>query len=160
MIKYDKSMRKTDGKISFSRNWLFSRYFARQHLCLYYFPLPSFSPLLLFENIYIKSRRSIYRVKNNPRHILQLGRGTHSNTLNLKEEYAYVQALASQGSEIALYYALYSTKSVNLLIVSPLLRGSNPYPCGSLTYRSIFGCHLQYMAVYLALSTFIAGILR
>ena len=28
-----------------------------------------------------------------------------------------------------------STKSLDLLIVSPLLRGSNPYPYGSLTYR-------------------------
>lgn len=50
--------------------------------------------------------------------------------------YAYVQVLASLGDEIALYYALFSTKSVNLLIVSPLLRGSNPYPNGSLTYRN------------------------
>jgi hypothetical protein len=83
-----------------------------------------------------------------------------SNTLTQKVEYAHVQALASQGSEIALNYALNSTKSVNLLIVSPLLRGSNPYPCGSLTYRSIFGCHLQYIAVSLVLSTIIAGILQ
>ena len=51
--------------------------------------------------------------------------------------YAIVQALASQGDEIALGYALISTYPANLLIVSPLLRGSNPYPCGSLTYRVI-----------------------
>lgn len=46
-----------------------------------------------------------------------------------------VQALASQGNEIALDDALFSTSTANLLIVSPLFRGSNPYPCGSLTYR-------------------------
>ena len=49
--------------------------------------------------------------------------------------YVIVQALASQGDEIALEYAFDSTYPANLLIVSPLLRGSNPYPCGSLTYR-------------------------
>jgi hypothetical protein len=49
-----------------------------------------------------------------------------------------VQALASQGDEIALEYALVSTYPANQLIVSPLFRGSNPYPCGSLTYRKLF----------------------
>jgi len=53
----------------------------------------------------------------------------------IKIVYDIVQALASQGDEIALEYALVSTYPANLLIVSPLLRGSNPYPCGSLTYR-------------------------
>jgi len=52
--------------------------------------------------------------------------------------YVIVQALASQGDEIALEYALVSTYPANQLIVSPLLRGSNPYPCGSLTYRKLF----------------------
>ena len=56
---------------------------------------------------------------------------THKNSVN-----DIVQALASQGDEIALEYALVSTYPANLLIVSPLLRGSNPYPCGSLTYRN------------------------
>jgi hypothetical protein len=46
-----------------------------------------------------------------------------------------VQALASQGGEVALFHALFSTWTVDLLIVSPLFCGSNPYPCGSLTYR-------------------------
>jgi hypothetical protein len=47
-----------------------------------------------------------------------------------------VQALALQGGEIALGYALLcSTYPVNLLGLSPTFRGSNPYPCGSLTYR-------------------------
>ena len=50
-----------------------------------------------------------------------------------------VQASASQGSEIALGHALVSTFPANQLIVSPPFRGSNPYPCGSLTYR-IFIC--------------------
>ena len=38
--------------------------------------------------------------------------------------------------EVALFHALGSTWTVRLLAVSPRLRGSNPYPCGSLTYRS------------------------
>jgi len=49
---------------------------------------------------------------------------------------AIVQVLASQGGEVALFHALDSTWTVDLLIVSPLLCGSNPYPCGSLTYRN------------------------
>lgn len=55
-----------------------------------------------------------------------------------KKLYVIVQALASQGDEIALKYALVSTYPANQLIVSPLFRGSNPYPCGSLTYRKLF----------------------
>jgi len=38
--------------------------------------------------------------------------------------------------EVALFHALGSTWTVHLLAVSPRLCGSNPYPCGSLTYRS------------------------
>ena len=49
--------------------------------------------------------------------------------------YIIVQALASQGDEIALGYALRSTYPADQLKVSPLLCGSNPYPYGSLTYR-------------------------
>ncbi len=41
----------------------------------------------------------------------------------------FVQASTSQGHAIALGYACFSTQPViNLLIVSPLIRGSNPYP--------------------------------
>jgi len=43
--------------------------------------------------------------------------------------------LASQGNEVALFHALLTTWTVDHLIVSPRLRGSNPYPYGSLTYR-------------------------
>ena len=46
-----------------------------------------------------------------------------------------VQASALQGGEIALGHALGSTCPVDRLWMSPSLRGSNPYPCGSLTYR-------------------------
>ena len=49
-----------------------------------------------------------------------------------------VQVLALQGAEIALGYALYSTYPADPLEMSPSLRGSNPYPCGSLTYRVLF----------------------
>ena len=56
--------------------------------------------------------------------------------------FVIVQALASQGDVIALFHALDSTWTVYLLIVSPLFRGSNPYPCGSLTYRN--GFHYIY----------------
>jgi len=45
-----------------------------------------------------------------------------------------VQALASQGNEIGLINA-FTTMTVHQLTVSPLFRGTNPYPCGSLTYR-------------------------
>ena len=56
----------------------------------------------------------------------------HSTT---RSNPATVWASASQGDEITLDNALVSTWPVDLLIVSPLFRGSNPYPCGSLTYR-------------------------
>ena len=47
-----------------------------------------------------------------------------------------VRASASQGGEIALDDTLcFDTACSNHLMVSPPLRGSNPYPCGSLTYR-------------------------
>ena len=50
---------------------------------------------------------------------------------------ATVQALASQGGEIALGDALlFDTTCSNHLAVSPRVRGSDPYPCGSLTYRN------------------------
>ena len=49
-----------------------------------------------------------------------------------------LQALASQGNEIALDCALVSTRPANhTLHVSMRKVGSNPYPCGSLTYRRI-----------------------
>ena len=48
---------------------------------------------------------------------------------------APVWASTSQGDEIILDNALISAWPVDLLIVSLLFRGSNPYPCGSLTYR-------------------------
>ena len=38
--------------------------------------------------------------------------------------------------EVALFHALDSTWTVSPLIVSPQFRDSNPYPCGSLTYRN------------------------
>ena len=59
-------------------------------------------------------------------------------TLTTKHIHAIVQVSASQGGVVALVHALVSTWTANLLIVSPLFRGSNPYPCGSLTYRNAF----------------------
>jgi len=56
----------------------------------------------------------------------------------IRRSLVIVQVLASQGDEVALFHALVSTWTVDLLIVSPRLRGSNPYPYGSLTYRN--GC--------------------
>ncbi len=52
-----------------------------------------------------------------------------------KESSSIVRVLASQGDEIALSYALNRHRLFDQLVVSPRLRGSNPYPCGSLTYR-------------------------
>ena len=47
-----------------------------------------------------------------------------------------VQALASQGGEIALDDTfVFDIACSNHLMMSPSLRGSDPYPCGSLTYR-------------------------
>ena len=39
-------------------------------------------------------------------------------------------------NEVALFHALDSTWTVDQLVVSPQLRGSNPYPYSSLTYRN------------------------
>ena len=48
-----------------------------------------------------------------------------------------VQALASPGGEIALGHALLFDKPCsNHRVMSPSLCGSDPYPCGSLTYRT------------------------
>ncbi len=50
-----------------------------------------------------------------------------------------VQALASQGDEIALDDTfLFDIACSYPLMMSPSLRGSDPYPCGSLTYRTIY----------------------
>ncbi len=59
-----------------------------------------------------------------------------------------VQALASQGGEITLddTFVFDSTCS-NPLMMSPSLRGSDPYPCGSLTYRTI--CSFSRYLVYI-----------
>jgi len=53
--------------------------------------------------------------------------------------------------EVALFHALVSTWTVDLLIVSPRLRGSNPYPCGSLTYRNDLFYSLSLRAYSLSL---------
>ena len=51
---------------------------------------------------------------------------------------ATVRASASPGDETALDHALYFDIVCSYLLrVSPPLRGSSPYPCGSLTYRNI-----------------------
>ncbi len=51
---------------------------------------------------------------------------------------ATVQALASQGGEIALDDTfVFDIACSNPLMMSPSLRGSDPYPCGSLTYRTM-----------------------
>ena len=42
----------------------------------------------------------------------------------------------------------------NQLTVSPRLRGSDPYPCGSLTYRSVFIFPLLSYAIFALVSTF------
>jgi hypothetical protein len=48
-----------------------------------------------------------------------------------------VQALASQGGEIALDDTfVFDIACSNPLMMSPSFCGSDPYPCGSLTYRS------------------------
>lgn len=44
------------------------------------------------------------------------------------------QALAPQGDEMSLVLTL-AIRTVDQRVVSPLLCGSHPYPCGSLTYR-------------------------
>ena len=63
---------------------------------------------------------------------------TRSNAAETKTSSYPVQASALQGGEIALGHALGSTCPVDRLWMSPSLRGSNPYPCGSLTYRGDF----------------------
>jgi hypothetical protein len=45
-----------------------------------------------------------------------------------------VQALAPQGDEMSLVLTL-AIRTVDQRVVFPLLCGSHPYPCGSLTYR-------------------------
>ena len=45
-----------------------------------------------------------------------------------------VQALAPQGDEMSLVLT-FAIRTVDQRVVSPLLCGSHPYPCGSLTYR-------------------------
>ena len=45
-----------------------------------------------------------------------------------------VQALAPQGDEMSLVLTL-AIRTIDQRVVSPLLCGSHPYPCGSLTYR-------------------------
>ena len=45
-----------------------------------------------------------------------------------------VQALAPQGNEMSLVLT-FAIRTVDQRVVSPLLCGSHPYPCGSLTYR-------------------------
>ena len=48
-----------------------------------------------------------------------------------------VQALASQGGEIALDDTfVFDIACSNQLMMSPSFCGSDPYPCGSLTYRT------------------------
>jgi len=48
-----------------------------------------------------------------------------------------VQALASQGGEIALDDTfVFDIACSNQRMMSPSLCGSDPYPCGSLTYRT------------------------
>ena len=59
--------------------------------------------------------------------------------LALRSGHPTVQALASQGGEIALDDTLlFDIACSNPLMMSPSLRGSDPYPCGSLTYRTSF----------------------
>jgi hypothetical protein len=49
-----------------------------------------------------------------------------------------VQALASQGGEIALDDTfVFDIACSNQRMMSPSLCGSDPYPCGSLTYRTL-----------------------
>jgi hypothetical protein len=60
---------------------------------------------------------------------------------------ATVRASASPGDETALGHALYFDIACSYLLkVSPLLRGSSPYPCGSLAYRAF-----AYTSLYKAL---------
>jgi len=59
-----------------------------------------------------------------------------------------VQALASQGGEIALDDTfVFDIACSNHLMMSPSFCGSDPYPCGSLTYRTI--CVFLNSSVYI-----------
>jgi hypothetical protein len=59
-----------------------------------------------------------------------------------------VQALASQGGEIALDDTfVFDIACSNQRMMSPSLCGSDPYPCGSLTYRTILS--FPYFHVYI-----------
>lgn len=74
-----------------------------------------------------------------------------------------VQALASQGGEIALDDTLlFDIACSNPLMMSPSLCGSDPYPCGSLTYRTLssFPSSCLFYANFTALSTQQAGMKR
>ena len=58
-----------------------------------------------------------------------------------------VQASASPGGEIALGHALFFDKPCsNHRVMSPSLCGSDPYPCGSLTYRT----HMRFCNHYIS----------
>ena len=58
-----------------------------------------------------------------------------------------VQASASPGGEIALGHALFFDKPCsNHRVMSPSLCGSDPYPCGSLTYRT----HMRFYDDYIS----------
>lgn len=60
-----------------------------------------------------------------------------NSSFNLVKLYPHRSSFSSIGHEIALDHALFSTWPANQLMMSPSLRGSNPYPYGSLTYRNI-----------------------
>ena len=62
---------------------------------------------------------------------------TTGEDLCCQRTHTTVQALASQGGEIALDDTfLFDIACSNHLMMSPSFRGSDPYPCGSLTYRT------------------------
>ena len=65
-----------------------------------------------------------------------------------KTVFPTVQALASQGGEIALDDTLlFDIACSNHLMMSPSFRGSDPYPCGSLTYRIPYGFFLFHVFI-------------
>ena len=62
-----------------------------------------------------------------------------------------VQALASQGGEIALDDTfVFDIACSNHLMMSPSFCGSDPYPCGSLTYRMLYGITFYVYCLYYA----------
>jgi hypothetical protein len=66
------------------------------------------------------------------------------NTAERHSGLSTVQALASQGGEVALDDTLkFDIACSNPLMMSPSFCGSNPYPCGSLTYRTLFNFSLS-----------------